>query len=582
MHKEKAFMMLNEDINASADKNGGENENAVLQSDEFDSRKKAHEIELGQTFSSSGDALVYDLDKINKERQRNIGAFKKRFRTFTVLASVVLVLILSYAFIISPLTKSDDTEPVEIELIPATKEEKALGKCESISGDRILIFDQISTDNIQSISVHNSHGDYTFYRDEAGFFDLKGAEGITYSQNTLTSLLTYAAYPLSMTRIGTNIKDFRQYGLDEGNNPIYYELTTTLGVTHKMYIGNKLTTGAGYYVRYEDRPAVYVLSAALGQVMALSVNEIIVPTLATPTDSSNFYNVSTFKIANSLGVYLQIDCPILLGEKVGTDSNAGGGNEETYFEMRVPTKYAVNTQTYIEILQKFVNVAGNEVLEFRLNDDLIAEYGFNIPWRTLYYKFGDDENIIYFSKSPDPNIYYACSTKFDIIASVNAADFDFLNWDVTEFVDKPLVVHYITNVSKVEISGKNVSASFDLITNFDKDGTPSLISVTEGSQKREIDIPNFRSFYRYILTMELEGVASAETPDGLECIATMRITQNDGTTEEYKFYPYSNRRCLYTLNGEGNFYILRDSVNKLLADTFSAMNNQTVDYSQRY
>ena len=544
--------------------------------------KKASIIDIGKTFSESGDALAGDLVKLEGERRTRLTQLKKQLYVFIALLVAVAIFVPVYIFVIEPLTRSEEPVSEPIALVESSDEDKAAGKCESLVGDRILMFSQVTSETLQRIEVHNANGDYSFFRN-GDRFDVDGAEGIGYSSTAFSSLVTYTGYPLSLVRVDTQAdsKKLREYGLDSSNFPMWYRLTTTEGVQHTVYVGNKISTGGGYYARYEGRDAVYVLSASVGDILSMRINDYISPMLTTPTDASSFYNVSTFKLASSSGIYLQIDCPILLGEVTGTDSGAATGNEQTYFTMKIPTQYAVNTQKYIEILQKFVSLTGNEIVAFRLNDDLIEQYGFAQPWRELYFVYGKEENHIFFAKSPDPNVYYACSPKYDLIVTVNADDFDFLTWDVSEFIDRTLITHYITNISNIRLESDSVHASFDISVSTNSDGTPSIDSITEGNAKRSIDITNFRKYYRYLVTLQLDGVVKDQNPENLTCIATLTLTLRSGETKVFRFYPYSDRRCLYTVNGTGEFYILFDSVKKLISDTQKAMNNETVDYAQR-
>lgn len=547
--------------------------------------KKASVIDMGETFGDAGDALRGDLVKIEGERRTRISNLKRQVIMLSVLLLAVLIFIPVYYFIIVPLTAPAEDEGPTIELVWASEQDKREGKCESVIGDRIMMFSQVSSANLERIDVHNAHGDFCFYRNGDGF-DVLGAEGIGYYSSAFSTLVTYTGYPLSLVRVQTDADEekMREYGLDEASCTMWYTLTTTEGVRHTVYVGDMITTGGGYYARYEGRDAVYVLSAGIGECLSASINEYIVPSIATATDSASFYNVSTFMIENEhREIYLRIDSPILQSGATGGDSGAGTGNEQTFFEMTVPTKYAVNTQTYIEILQKFVSPMGNEIVAFRLNDELVRQYGFSSPWRTLYYKFGDEENVIHFAKNPDdPSVYYAMSTKYDLIATVNAADYEFLNWDVTQYVDRILVSHYITSLSSVKIESQSVNAVFNIDVSVNDEGTPSLDYVSQGAAAHRIDVANFRKFYRYLVSLELEDVVLGLDPDTLECELALTITLRNGEEKVYRFYPYSSRRCLYTVNGEGEFYILRDSVRKIISDTYLVMNNIEVDYTARY
>ena len=69
-----------------------------------------------------------------------------------------------------------------------------------------------------------------------------------------------------------------------------------------------------------------------------------------------------------------------------------------------------------------------------------------------------------------------------------------------------------------------------------------------------------------MLSVEIEDYTEDTSTDESKCIATMKITTEAGVETEYKFYAYSTRRCFMTINGEGEFYVLRDMAAKLVSD----------------
>ncbi len=62
----------------------------------------------------------------------------------------------------------------------------------------------------------------------------------------------------------------------------------------------------------------------------------------------------------------------------------------------------------------------------------------------------------------------------------------------------------------------------------------------------------------------------------------MIVTTDAGVVTEYCFYPYSTRRCFYTINGEGEFYCLRDWVEKVAADCNRAVKGEPIDSEGKY
>ena len=50
-----------------------------------------------------------------------------------------------------------------------------------------------------------------------------------------------------------------------------------------------------------------------------------------------------------------------------------------------------------------------------------------------------------------------------------------------------------------------------------------------------------------------------------------------GRTTRIEFWPYSTRRCLATIDGEGEFYVLIDRVEKLISDVERVLNDEEIN-----
>jgi hypothetical protein len=60
-------------------------------------------------------------------------------------------------------------------------------------------------------------------------------------------------------------------------------------------------------------------------------------------------------------------------------------------------------------------------------------------------------------------------------------------------------------------------------------------------------------------------------------------TSYNGVTVEYRFYPYSERRAMISINGvSGEFYVLRGFVDKISADAARVIKGEAVDYKSKY
>lgn len=138
----------------------------------------------------------------------------------------------------------------------------------------------------------------------------------------------------------------------------------------------------------------------------------------------------------------------------------------------------------------------------------------------------------------------------------------------------------INNVARIEISGGEIGAE-PLTTDFRLQGDGQELVVTEQITGDIVDTQNFRQLYKTMLSIEIEDYTEDTSTDESKCIATMKITTEAGIETEYKFYAYSTRRCFMTVNGEGEFYVLRDMAAKLISDAGKIMAGITVNSDAR-
>ena len=189
---------------------------------------------------------------------------------------------------------------------------------------------------------------------------------------------------------------------------------------------------------------------------------------------------------------------------------------------------------------------------------------------------GIPTNIIFSEKNKAGN-YYAYSPIFDLITEVEGAKADWLDWGLIDWIERPLFQMNISAVDSIELVSGETKYKFTLES--DENG---LKSVREEYRGRDVEnIDNFKKFYQTILMTSLQDYVNqteeelASLVEGGEYLS-MNITLTDGSVKEYKFYPYETRRSYYTVNGKGDFYILRDRMVKLLDDAQKVMTGEQI------
>ncbi len=491
---------------------------------------------------------------------------KKQTITVIIIALAIIALALAYVFVISPMLEASQSESGSDEEI----QELIEGEIRDVS-DRILIFEHISKADIQSVEVVNEHGGYTMHRGSDGEFYLLGYENAPYSLEMLSNLVVSAGYPLAMTRITEDCPDLSEYGLADADSPAYYVLTKTDGTQHKLFIGDMIPTGAGYYVRYSERNAVYVLDSTIAVTLLAPVTALVTPIVAYPVGSNDYYLVDDFYIVKDDEVAVYIDY-LTEEEKEQTASTS-------VYRMLAPAQYVVNISSYADLLYALISMQGEEVVymggaDTEISEEVLGSYGIdteNIELM-LHYTYSGVESFVAFSQPDEDGKCYAFSMLFNMIVRMDVSTVNFLWWDIIKYVDRMTYSLYLNDVASITLESPEFSETFII------EGTDQEITVFAKNASKNIeDVTNFRQFYKTILSVYLEDYAENTDTESLECMLTMTVVTDAGIEYEYKYYPYSTRRCFYTINGEGLYYVYIDDVEKIISDAQKVIQGIAVD-----
>ncbi len=488
--------------------------------------------------------------------------FRRQARILIIVFLVALISLSAYLFVIKPLVEKTEEIPEEL---PVLLDGEVLGP-----QNRILIMEYLKKDDIASIDVHNEHGDFGFeYNEEDDAFYLKGNKSAAYSKEVFQNLLSAAGYTLAMERITDYTENFSEYGLSELDNPAWYILTGRNGVSHKLYIGDALPSGAGYYVRYDGRDAVYVLDYTISETLLAPIEAIIAPTLAFPAGQNGYYMLDNFA--------LKKDGEIVIALEYLDEEARKALGVSTMHAFIYPEEYTPSDTSYLEVFAHFADYTGISTLVYQPDIEDIKKYGLEKPKYDLYFEvMGMPNNIIFSEKNENGN-YYAYSPVFDIISEVEAAKADWLEWGLLNWIERPLLQVSIFNIDEISIESEK--ADYRFVLESDESGVKS---VYEALSQREItDIDNFKKFYQTILMTSLQDYAEL-TEDKIASLEaagaymTMTVKMKDGTSKVYRFYPYETRRAYYTTNGVGNFYVIRDRMVKIIDDAAKVVAGETV------
>ncbi len=517
---------------------------------------------------------------------------KKQKIMIIVMASLFAVLTLLYFLVFAPLLKKKNEEATPKVDPPTLLDGEQLDKDD---GKTILMFPYTERKEMKSIEVVNQYGSFTCYRNEKDdSFYFKGYEQAPLSADTLASLVVSAGYTGTVERVTEKCENWDMYGLGEDDEPAYYKLTLLNGTTHEIYIGDLIKSGGGYYARYKGRDALYVLSNSIQGSLLVPMETLVTPYIGMLMDQQTYALTDEFILLKNgeTFVYITYD----------KSTQEAEGSVYSVYNMHYPGQYTVNDNKYTEVLLTFCDLKGAATVKIgpidkmlHEDEELMAQYGFenvsNAPYE-LYYKYGDQDSLILFAPSGIEGYYFAYSYLYNLIALVEASTVPYLEWNTKEFISDQLFHESINDVYDIEISGVITNGAGvvekEIDETFNLRGTGNDIVITPESTGKAFStdlIRNFKQFYMVMLLVEIQGYMKnegVENYDDLEEIACIKVTMDDGSILEYKYYSYSARRCYVTINGEGEFYVNKKDVFKMLCDANRAANGLTVDKNMEY
>ncbi len=481
------------------------------------------------------------------------------------------------------------------------------------AGNVWLMFEHVERNNIQSIEVHNDHGTFTVYYSPAdNAFYFLGAETLSYDQELFSYLVVHAGYTLFSQRLEPHQRseNLSEYGLAPEDDPAYYILTTRSGNTHKVYIGNSTLDEDQYYVMYEGRDIVYVLENSIKNSLLADVKDLLTPVLTFPVSSSSDYYTKIPEI------YITLDRkePYMLIEytKDSKETQNTFGVTIPYM-IRYPKDMPASTEQVTSLFQYIINMTADELVEYGIcytyedfdpetgklleqtdvKPEVLLKHGITQADKAIIYTYEGYPSIVYFSdKRVDENkneFYYAWSPIMNILTKISASSVPFLQWNAVDFIDKAIFNAHIDKVGTIEFTDKTSEQKhfvFKLSGKGDDLSVHETVSDTylkpnkSSSDTSVDDIHNFRQLYKSALYISAGDYI--ETPQQMSLIAQIKVTMRDGYEMNYEFFAYSDQRCYYTINGEGEFYVKRSQVQKLFADAQRVIDGIEIDPESEY
>ena len=534
---------------------------------------------------------------------------KKEEKIIIILASAALLLLVIW-FATRNLLRVEDTAPVVTDAETKYNEADAIG-----TNDKVLVYEATEKDDIIDIKVKNEHGSYRVYRDKDNNIQIHGFEGVPFHNESMSALMTSLGKPTAMYRI-ENPSDIEQYGLttrtlEDGTvkEPATFEMTANKTVTNEKgeqetvqktfsgIVGEKIVSGGGYYFYYNDTPnVVYVVDTGIEETVLAPVETLVAPMIVPPMTDNDYFIVHDLKIMKGDETIVHIDY-------IEEEDRSGTENVTKTYEMvshpdLVPSAEAVSaamlgfhTAAQTDALSTVSNIL--TVVQLGIDKDTVKKY--NLVYKVSY-TYKDTETTLYISPRNTDGSFYAASPLFQQVVKGDSEVFDFITWDLFDWVESPFFQMKINFVTDISVESGDYSVTFDMdhteqpVDDKGNKPDPKLTKVTDKKTGKEFDVENFRQFFKTLLYASYEGESGLmkeeierynSSPDS-EAQLILTIHTGEGRELRYRFFRYSKRRSYVELNGEGQFYCLSSMVEKIIADAKRVQNGEPIGSTDKY
>lgn len=503
---------------------------------------------------------------------------KRQVILLTALAALFAVLLTVYLAVIRPIEK--DSKKEEVTDAPETESGEALG-----ISNRYFLFTSLQRADIASIEVDNEYGGFTLVADKDGNFRIKGFESLNVDSEKLASLISVSTYTLSKVKVGSSLSDekLEEYGLT--NPRASWIVTDRSGNRFRVFVGDRLLTGGGYYCMFDGRRSVYVLGNEVADTVLVPTEKYVNPVICAGISQDDYYTVDNFLIYR--------DGEIMSRIRLVPKEEQQNPDALSECIMDYPTAYYPNTSVYYELIYKFMSFAADECVKIGAADEDFEKYGLADPAHAYIFDYKGNNYRIFFSALTDGKYYVTSNLYPDVIGAVYGDDFKYPEYDLIKWIDPYVFQQYINDIDEISIKSGDVSASFRL-THIPVEGATDKknerISVNaNGVQLSDEASENFRQFYKNLLAISVNDYCTADeycplSEEELAALAadrdaaylTFTYKKLSGDTQTLRFYRYSTRHSLVTVDGVGEFYVLTDLVEKIRNDTVRILSGEEV------
>lgn len=435
---------------------------------------------------------------------------------------------------------------------------------ESSSTEKITVF-KVNSGDITKLHVKTAEDEYTITQSN-GKLALEGIPSGILNEDNLTYAVNAAADIEATKLIEKGASDLSQYGLEKPTKSV--EIVTK-DKTVTVDIGSETPLKDGNYLCLEGSSDVYKVDSSLSVSFEDSKTDYVNLSICS-VSSTQLSNITRLEFGGSAR-----KAPIILVERnLASSSSSSTPNATPAYEMQSPNNYSLDSEKISNLLEKLESLSATGVLSLDASDASQQKYGLKSPKYTFSVT-NKGKNITMRFGTPfeeDDTTYLPLLVEgTPVIYKIEESDAEFYDYGLSDICSPLLFSEYIDDVQSITVAKDSESYTINL------SGEGQDLVGTYGSKKLETS--NVRLFYQALVGISTEGEAAKPANAKLyaKVVVTFRDKSKAPTTME--FYSIGSRKCFWSINGKGDFYVLNSSIDNLIAKTRDLVAGKTLSDS---
>lgn len=411
-------------------------------------------------------------------------------------------------------------------------------------------------DNIVSMKIKNSGGEYTIVQTALGF-SIEELKDLKQNTTTMGAAGNCAAKINAQTLVEENAEDLAKYGLSADAPEAECTVTLKDGSSYTVLYGITAPDGNSVYVRMADSSDVYVVLSNSSRYFYNSKESYI--SLIIKEQLTNESTAPTID-------FLTVERKDLNYDIVFEDDTKNYAVDDVSMassQVMISPVYAyLDITNSNDIIYGLWGLTAVEAVKPFPTEADFDEYGLSDPFCTVTinaelqtyklligdiasYVIGEDGN-----PTTEPAYYYGYFEGKDVIYRFAADEVKWATFMPVDILSSMMTSNYIYSLDYMDIqlhNGEDINYYFDIEGNADE----GSLSVSLNNKYANAD--DFKILYQFVLKCPIDALCLEEPKEDAKLLAFIEFSRAEGGGDTLEFYDDGANRVIIKLNGVTSF-----------------------------